>query len=71
MASVATMPDYVSTKEAAEVLGYHVEHVREMARRGKLRADKKGRAWWIYRKAVEAYKREVERKPKRGRPTAA
>lgn len=58
------LPDYVSTKEAAQLLGYHVERVREMVREGKLRADKKGRTWWVYRAAVEDYQKSIEGKSK-------
>ena len=43
------MPDYLTVEETAEALGYHPEYVREMARQGKLRADKKSRVWLIYR----------------------
>jgi excisionase family DNA binding protein len=58
------MPDYITTEEAAEILGYHIEHVRWMIRSGKLRADKKAGIWWVYREAVEEYKRSVEGKTK-------
>jgi excisionase family DNA binding protein len=62
------MPDYVSVREAAQILGYHPESVRDLVRGGKLRADKKGAAWWIYRESVEQYKTEVADKETRGRP---
>jgi excisionase family DNA binding protein len=62
------LPDYITTEEAAEILGYHPESVRDLIRAGKLRADKKGGAWWIYRESVQEYKTEVADKETRGRP---
>lgn len=58
------MPDYITTEEAAEILGYHIERIREMARAGILHADKKGRTWWVYRDSVVTYKEAVRGKSK-------
>jgi excisionase family DNA binding protein len=58
------LPDYVSTEEAAEILGYHVKHIRDMAASGKLRADKKAGVWWIYRESVDEYRDSVAGKSK-------
>ena len=58
------MPDYITTEEAAEILGYHSVYVRKMVREGKLRADKKAGIWWVHREAVEEYKKSVEGKAK-------
>jgi excisionase family DNA binding protein len=49
------LPDYVTTEEAAEILGYHVQYVRKMARTGKLLADKKAGVWLIHRDALSEY----------------
>ena len=54
----ADLPEWVTTEEAAEISGYHPEHVRWLARRGKIGAEKKGRDWWIDRDKL----REVARK---------
>jgi excisionase family DNA binding protein len=62
--AIATMPDYVSTEEAARELGYHVKHVCKMARTGRLRAVKKSRVWWIYRDALDEYKTAIKGKSK-------
>jgi len=59
------LPDYLTTEEVAEVLGYHAESVRRMVRNGKLRADKKSGVWLIYREAVEEFQKAVEGKAKR------
>jgi excisionase family DNA binding protein len=37
----------MTTQEAAEHSGYDIEHVRRLARQGKIGAVKKGRDWWI------------------------
>jgi excisionase family DNA binding protein len=58
------MPDYVSVREAAKLLGYHPETIRKMVRAKKLRADKKGTSWWVLRESVEAYKEAVAGKAK-------
>ena len=62
------MPDYVSVREAAQMLNYHPESVRDLIRAGKLRADKKGLSWWVYRESVEQFKQENAGRQKRGRP---
>jgi excisionase family DNA binding protein len=67
---IATMPDYVSVREAAELLDYHPESVRRLIRNGKLEAEQKSNAWWIFRDSVEAYREALRSKPKRGRPKA-
>jgi excisionase family DNA binding protein len=37
----------LSTREAADRLGYDVGHVRRLCATGHLRAVKRGRDWWI------------------------
>lgn len=58
------LPDYLTTEEAAKALGSSPDYVRRMLRNGKLRADKKGGIWLIYRDAVESYKAAVKGKSK-------
>lgn len=58
------MPDYLTVEETAEVLGYNPFYVRRMLRNGKLRADKKGGMWLIYREAVEEYSNAIKGKSK-------
>lgn len=48
--------DLVSTKEAANLLGYTVQHTRLLIREGKLDARKLGRDWLLVREKVEAYR---------------
>ena len=58
------MPDYLTVEETADILGYHIESVRRMARRGKLQADKKAGVWLVHREALEKYQEAIEGKAK-------
>jgi len=46
---------WITTQEAAEYSGYDIEHVRRLARQGKIGAVKKGRDWWIDVEQFRAY----------------
>lgn len=46
---------WMTTQEAAEHSGYDIEHVRRLARQGKIGAVKKGRDWWIDVEQFTAY----------------
>jgi len=52
---VVDIAEYISTEDAAEMLGYHVEHVRRMIREGDLTSAKVGRSWLVLRRSVEDY----------------
>lgn len=54
------MPEWITTADAAEVSGYHLEHIRLLARQGHIGAVKKGRDWWIDRDKFRAYLATVE-----------
>ncbi|RMF53742.1 MAG: DNA-binding protein [Bacteroidetes bacterium] len=56
----STPKNYVSTKEAAEDLGYTVQHTRLLIRQGYLEAIKFGRDWLIVRESVAEYKARRE-----------
>ena len=58
------LPDYLTVEETAEVLDYHPNSVRKMVRAGRLRADKKGTMWLVYREAVEDYRKAIQGKSK-------
>ena len=49
------MPDWITVPEAAEITGYHPDHLRELIRAGKIAAVKKGNAWWVDRSALGEY----------------
>jgi excisionase family DNA binding protein len=49
------MADWITTTEAAEISGYNAEYIRRLVRQGRLTAQKKGNAWWVDGKALQAY----------------
>ena len=70
----ATMPDltnYMTTQEAADKLGYHVIHVRNMLREKKLEGKKVGNMWFVYTPSVDEYLRRTagmeKHDPRRGK----
>lgn len=56
----ATMPEWLSTEEAAEVSGYHVNYIRRLMRANKIGGRKVGLAWWVDRDSLQAYLEKVE-----------
>jgi excisionase family DNA binding protein len=60
--------EVMSVSDAAEALGVEERAVRLMASSGEIDAIKRGRAWWIDRRAVE---RRLRHQPGRGRPLSA
>jgi excisionase family DNA binding protein len=61
----ASMPEWITIDEAADLSQYNPDYLRRLARKGRLGAAKKGRDWWIDRDALQAY---LEDPPPRGRP---
>ncbi len=53
--------EWITTQEAAELSGYHPDHLRELIRAGKVGAVKKGNAWWVARKSLLAYLRAAQK----------
>ena len=51
----------MTTSEAATVLGLDPHTVRQQCQSGKLRAEKRGRDWWITPDAVKRYEKESKR----------
>lgn len=49
---------YITTKEAAERLGYTPQHTRLLIRQGKLDGEKFGRDWMVVCESVEAFHTE-------------
>ncbi len=57
---------YVTTREAAEMLGVATEHINHLLLRGKLRGIKPGgRDWLVFTPSIEKYN---ETKSAKGRP---
>ena len=47
--------EYETVKEVAEWSGYHPDYLRVLIREGKIKAEKKGSAWWVSRQSVMKY----------------
>lgn len=59
--------DWLSVREAAELSGYHENHIRRLLRAGSIRAQKWGNAWMVYKPALLLYLEQVrEQGEKRG-----
>ena len=56
----ADLPEWITVDEAADQSGYNPQHIRRLARAGKIGAEKKGRDWWIDRDQFRAYLSTVE-----------
>ena len=52
--------EWITTKEAAELTGYFVTHVRHLIRKGHIKGQKFGRDWMVDRDSVLAYAKEME-----------
>jgi len=53
-----TMPDlaeFMTTQEAAKLLGFHVKRIPTMVRNKTLQGVRFGRAWLVSRKSVQEY----------------
>jgi excisionase family DNA binding protein len=58
-----TMPDlaeFMTTKEAAELLGFHVKRIPTMVRNNTLQGERFGRAWLVSRKSVNEYLKKTK-----------
>jgi excisionase family DNA binding protein len=58
------MGDYITTSEAAEIIGCVDSRVRQLLRAGTLDGKRLGRDWLVSRNSAEGYS-EKERKPGR------
>jgi excisionase family DNA binding protein len=52
---MAPLGDWLTTQEAADLTGYNVQHVRRLARAGKVITQKWGKDWMIDRKSLLVY----------------
>lgn len=57
--------DWISTVEAAELTGYHPEHLRHLIRQGKIQVTRKGTMFWIDRESLLTYVRESKKTSKK------
>lgn len=58
--------NYITSAEAAVILGFSADHVRKLINQGKLKAEKLGRNWIINQKDLCKIKRK--RFPKGSQP---
>lgn len=54
------LADYITTEEAAEQSGYHVNYIRRLMRQGKITGRKAGLMWWIERNSLRDYLAKVK-----------
>lgn len=47
--------EFITANEAAQYLGYEVQHVRRLLRQGKLDGEKVGRDWIVRRESIARY----------------
>lgn len=59
------LTQYVTTKQAAEMLGVVTEHVNHLLLARKIAGKKFGRSWMVYKPSIEKY---LETKSSSGRP---
>jgi excisionase family DNA binding protein len=52
--------DWLTVNEAAELVDYHEETIRELARNGKITARKISIVWQVSRKSLLKYVKKVE-----------
>lgn len=53
--------EWITTQEAAELTGYHVNYIRRLVKWNRIRGAKRGRDWWIDKASVLAYLEEMKR----------
>ena len=57
---MTNLGDYVTTGEAARILGFHVEHVRRMLRNNDLEGIKVGQMWFVLKKSITKYQEATD-----------
>ncbi|MBI5879944.1 MAG: helix-turn-helix domain-containing protein [Chloroflexi bacterium] len=57
--------DWITTRAAAELSGYHLDHLRRIIRAGEVQAQKFGETWQVSRKSLLAYLKEQRAKGER------
>ena len=53
--------EWIAVSQAAEISGYHPEHIRELLREGKVKGRKFGPLWQVDRVSLLAYVRKAEK----------
>jgi excisionase family DNA binding protein len=55
-----TNEEWLTTSDAAQLSGYHVERIRELIREGKITARKFGPVWAVHKGSLLAYVLKME-----------
>lgn len=53
--------EWITTSQAAELLGYDYAHIRYLLRKGKLQGFKMGRDWLVSCASAQTYHEEIQR----------
>lgn len=61
-------PEWITTREAAQLSGYHVERVRELLREGKVLGEKFGTVWQVNKTSMLDYLRQMQKLGERRGP---
>ena len=59
-ANWSDLADYITTEEAADLSGYHVNYIRRIMRQGKIKGRKAGIVWLIERPSLLEYLARVQ-----------
>jgi excisionase family DNA binding protein len=60
--------DWITTRKAGEISGYHPDTVRELVRDGKIKGKKFGEVWQVSHNSLLAYMREQAKRGERRGP---
>ena len=62
------MADWITTKEAVKLSGYHPVYLRQLIRNGKIKAQKFSEVWQIDRHSLLVFVKMVEKAGKKRGP---
>lgn len=52
--------DWITTREAIELSGYHPDHLRRLIRAGEIKARKFGIVWQVNRQSLLSYLKDAQ-----------
>jgi excisionase family DNA binding protein len=64
------MPNWLTTKQAAELAGYHPKSIPRLIKLGKIKARRFGDVWQIDPASLRAYVRRTEKRGEKRGPKA-
>jgi excisionase family DNA binding protein len=56
---MVALGDWLTVREAAELSGYHENHIRRLLRAGAIQAQKWGNVWMVNKPSLLAYQEQV------------